>query len=52
VIASLIGASLGYLVMFAIASQPVPPIAGDDRRANVFGWIITLVPRVGIIRQF
>jgi hypothetical protein len=32
VIASLIGVSLGYLVMFAIASQSVPPIAGDDRR--------------------
>jgi hypothetical protein len=78
VVASLLGVSLGYLIMFAIvfdysrwisnwavcmflilhavktlpASQAVPPIAGDDRRTNVFGWIVTLIPRVGIVRPF
>ena len=77
-IASLIGVSLGYLVMFAIvfdysrwvsnwavcmflilhaiktlpASRPVPPIAGHDRKTTIFGWIVTLIPRVGIVRPF
>jgi hypothetical protein len=78
VIASLIGVSLGYLVMFAIvfdysrwisnwavcmflilhaiktlpAARSVAPIASDDRKANVFGWVVTLIPRVGIVRPF
>jgi hypothetical protein len=78
VIASLIGVSLGYLVMFAIvfdysrwisnwavcmflilhavktlpAAQPVWPITADDRRTTVFGWILTVIPRVGIVRPF
>jgi hypothetical protein len=30
----------------------VAPIAGDDRKANVFGWVVTLIPRVGIVRPF
>jgi hypothetical protein len=34
------------------ASKPVAPISADDRKTNVFGWIITLVPRVGIVRPF
>jgi hypothetical protein len=78
VIASLIGVSLGYLVMFAIVfdysrwisnwavcmflilhavktlpvAQSVRPITADDRRTTVFGWIVTLIPRVGIVRPF
>src|SRR5450432_2907831 len=78
VVASLIGVSLGYLIMFAIvfdysrwisnwavcmflilhaiktlpATQPVAPIAADDRNAKLFGWIVTLIPRVGIVRPF
>src|SRR5882724_4541330 len=78
VIASLIGVSLGYLVMFAIvfdysrwisnwavclflilhavktlpASQSVPPIEACDRKTTLFGWIVTLIPRVGIVRPF
>jgi hypothetical protein len=78
VVASLIGVSLGYLIMFAIvfdysrwisnwavcmflilhaiktlpATQPVAPIAADDRQAKLFGWIVTLIPRVGIVRPF
>jgi hypothetical protein len=45
-----------FLILHAVktlpASQAVPPIAGDDRRTNVFGWIVTLIPRVGIVRPF
>ncbi len=78
VVASLIGVSFGYLIMFAIVfdysrwisnwavcmflilhavktlpvSQPVPPVAADDRKATIFGWIVTLIPRVGIVRPF
>jgi hypothetical protein len=78
VIASLVGVSLGYLVMFLIvfdysrwisnwavcmflilhavktlpASQSVPPIEACDRKATIFGWIVTLIPRVGIVRPF
>jgi hypothetical protein len=29
----------------------VPPIAADDR-TSVLGWIVTLIPRVGIVRPF
>jgi hypothetical protein len=78
VIASLIGVSLGYLVMFVIvfdysrwisnwavcmflilhavktlpASQSVPLIEACDRKTTIFGWIVTLIPRVGIVRPF
>ena len=24
----------------------------DDRKTKVFGWIVTLIPRVGIVRPF
>jgi hypothetical protein len=78
VVAGLIGASVAYLVMFAMvfdysrwisnwavcillilhavkmlpAKQGTPPIPPEDRNTNVFGWIITLIPRVGIVRPF
>jgi hypothetical protein len=45
-----------FLILHAVktlpASKAVPPIAADDRKANILGWIVTLVPRVGIVRPF
>jgi hypothetical protein len=45
-----------FLILHAIKALPaariVPPIAADDRRASIFGWIISLIPRVGIVRPF
>jgi hypothetical protein len=78
VIASLIGVSLFYLVLFAMvfdysrwmsswavcmflilhavktlpASREVIPIPSEDRRTTIFGAIVTLIPRVGIVRPF
>jgi hypothetical protein len=34
------------------SSKPVAPISIGDRRTTVLGWIITLIPRVGIVRPF
>lgn len=78
VVASLVGVSLGYLVIFAVVfdysrwvsnwavcmflilhavktlptAQTVLPLPLDDRKAMIFGWIVTLIPRVGIVRPF
>jgi len=45
-----------FLILHAVktlpASQVVPPISADDRRISVLGWIITIIPRVGIVRPF
>jgi hypothetical protein len=45
-----------FLILHAVktlpASHAVPPISGDDRKTTIFGWIVTLVPRVGIVRPF
>jgi hypothetical protein len=45
-----------FLILHAVktlpASRTVAPIASDDRRASVLGWIVTLIPRVGIVRPF
>jgi len=45
-----------FLMLHAVkalpASQTPPPIRTDDRRASIFGWIVTLIPRVGIVRPF
>jgi multisubunit Na+/H+ antiporter MnhE subunit len=45
-----------FLILHAIktlpAAKPVSPIAGEDRKTTILGWIITLVPRVGIVRPF
>jgi hypothetical protein len=45
-----------FLILHAIktlpAAHPAAPIARDDRKANIFGWIVTLIPRVGIVRPF
>jgi hypothetical protein len=42
-----------FLILHAVKTLPskeVPPIPGDDRKTMVFGWIVTLIPRVGIVR--
>ena len=45
-----------FLILHAIKTLPatreVPLISGDDQKTKVFGWIITLIPRVGIVRPF
>ena len=45
-----------FLILHAVkmlpASQDVPLISTDDRRTKIFGWILTLIPRVGIVRPF
>jgi hypothetical protein len=45
-----------FLILHAVktlpASQTVPPIAGGDRKTTTLGWIVTLIPRVGIVRPF
>jgi hypothetical protein len=34
------------------ASKAVPPPAADDQKTTILGWILTLIPRVGIVRPF
>jgi hypothetical protein len=34
------------------STKPVPPISPKDRKTAILGWIVTLVPRVGIVRPF
>src|SRR6267378_3479084 len=45
-----------FLILHAVkmlpASGDTELISGDDRKTKVFGWIITLIPRVGIVRPF
>ncbi|KWV45945.1 hypothetical protein AS156_22620 [Bradyrhizobium macuxiense] len=45
-----------FLILHAVkklpASKEVPVIPSDDRRTTTFGWILTLIPRVGIVRPF
>ncbi len=45
-----------FLILHAVkmlpSSKPVPLIPTDDRKTTVLGWIITLIPRVGIVRPF
>jgi hypothetical protein len=45
-----------FLILHAVktlpASQAVPPIKGHDRKTTTFGWFVTLIPRVGIVRPF
>jgi hypothetical protein len=45
-----------FLILHAVKTLPgsevVPPIPADDRNTTIFGWIVTLIPRVGIIRPF
>jgi hypothetical protein len=45
-----------FLIMHAVkglpATRDVPPISAEDRKTKIFGWIVTLIPRVGIVRPF
>jgi hypothetical protein len=45
-----------FLILHAVktlpASKDAPPISADDRKTVAFGWIVTLIPRVGIVRPF
>src|SRR6267378_2076236 len=41
-----------HVVRTMPSSQTVPPIATDDRKTSILGWIVTLIPRVGIVRPF
>jgi hypothetical protein len=45
-----------FLILHAVktlpASQAVPPIAANVTKTILFGWIVTLIPRVGIVRPF
>jgi hypothetical protein len=45
-----------FLILHAIrrlpAARPVAPIADQDRTTNICGWIVTMIPRVGIVRPF
>jgi hypothetical protein len=34
------------------AARSASSISAEDRTTNIFGWIVTLIPRVGIIRPF
>jgi hypothetical protein len=45
-----------FLILHAVKTLPAartaPSIAPNDRRTSVLGWIVTLIPRVGIVRPF
>jgi hypothetical protein len=45
-----------FLILHAVKTLPtsktVPSVATDDPRTTLLGWIVTLVPRVGIVRPF
>jgi hypothetical protein len=45
-----------FLILHAVkmlpASGDVPPIPADDRNTTIFGWIVTVIPRVGNVRPF
>jgi hypothetical protein len=45
-----------FLILHAVkalpSSQAVPLISATDKKTAIFGWIVTLVPRVGIVRPF
>ena len=45
-----------FLILHAVKMLPstriAPPMPAEDRSTNIFGWIVTLIPRVGIVRPF
>ena len=45
-----------FLILHAVKTLPAsphtPPVPTDDARTTIFGAIITLIPRVGIVRPF
>jgi hypothetical protein len=45
-----------FLILHAVktlpGSQHVPSVSADGRNTAIFGWIVTMIPRVGIMRPF
>ena len=45
-----------FLILHAVKNLPgskqVPLISARDPKTTLFGWIVTLIPRVGIVRPF
>jgi hypothetical protein len=45
-----------FLILHAVktlpASKSAAPVAADDPKTTLLGWIVTLIPRVGIVRPF
>ncbi|MBR1223530.1 MULTISPECIES: hypothetical protein [unclassified Bradyrhizobium] len=45
-----------FLILHAVKMLPAAReavlISTDDRKTQIFGWIVTLIPRVGIVRPF
>jgi hypothetical protein len=45
-----------FLILHAVKTLPsvcvVPLIPGDDKKTGILGWILTLIPRVGVTRPF
>ena len=45
-----------FLTLHAVktlpGSKPLQPIPADDRWTVMLSWILTLIPRVGIVRPF
>jgi hypothetical protein len=45
-----------FLILHAVKTLPssklVPRISRDDRKMMFLGWVVTLIPRVGIVRPF
>ena len=45
-----------FLILHALktlpASRDVKPVPSDDRKTTIFGAVVTLIPRVGIVRPF
>lgn len=45
-----------FLILLATKTLPaardVPPISINDRKTIILGWIVTLIPRIGIVRPF
>jgi hypothetical protein len=45
-----------FLILHAVKTLPgrrvVPTISSGDRKTTILGWIVTLIPRVGIVRPF
>jgi hypothetical protein len=45
-----------FLILLAVrdlpAVHPVPAIPAKDRKTRIVGWIVTLLPRVGVVRPF
>ncbi len=45
-----------FLILHAVkalpASQTASPVSADDKKTSVLGWIVTIIPRVGIVRPF